>query len=69
MKAQHETLQGEEACRANLRPHCSSAPTERKAVSAVLSEHGHRQERDPCGVLVLLVLAQIVAAPGRTNKQ
>jgi hypothetical protein len=67
MKAQHQTLQGEDACRANLRPHCSPVPAERKAVSAVLSERGHQQGRDPSGGLALLVQAQITATLARAN--
>jgi hypothetical protein len=67
MKTLHRTIQGEDACRANLRPHCSPAPAERKAVSAVLSEQGHRQGHALSGGLALLVLAQIAAALARTN--
>jgi hypothetical protein len=67
MKAQHQTLQGEDAYRANLRPHCSPAPAERKVDSAVLSEHDHQQAHDPCGGFALLVQAQIAAALARTT--
>jgi hypothetical protein len=67
MKGQHRTIQGEDAKRANLRMHCWPAPTTWKAVSAVLSEQGHRQGHDPSGGLALLALAHIAAALARAN--
>jgi hypothetical protein len=67
MKAQHQTLQGVDAYRANLRLQCRAAAAKWKAVSALLSKYGHQQGHDPSGVLVLLVLAHIASALARTK--
>jgi hypothetical protein len=67
MNTKHRTLQGENACRAKSRLHCSPALVKRKAVSTVLSENSHQQRRDPSGSLALLVQAHIAAALARAN--
>jgi hypothetical protein len=67
MKAQHQTLQVVDAYRANLQLQCCAVAAKWKAVSAVLSGHGHRQGHDPSGGLALLVQAQITAALARAS--
>jgi len=67
MTIQYRTIQGEDAYRANLRMPCFPASAKWNAVSAVPSEHGHRQGHDPSGCLALLALAHIAAALARTN--
>jgi hypothetical protein len=65
--SQHRTIHGEDAYRVNVRLHCCAVQVKRKAISVVLSEHGHRQGHFPSGSLVLLVLRHIAAALARTN--
>jgi hypothetical protein len=67
MKAQHQTLQGVDAYRANLQLQCCPVPAKWKAVSALLSKYGHQQGHDPSGVLAGLVQAHIASALARTN--